>query len=198
MSLALASLLASTLAADAIPPDKAAAIERDQEKAQATVNAKYGDRKQSDLSPDERRAMMKESAEAEEKVFEKHGITAKDWAVNGVARSRGDQSQVAATKKDLADKEKAAKEAEKAQKAAAEKPKTPGEIPVQRGFSDSNPVVVEEAKGGVPVVEKGLPAEAIADQEAASGGSGKDMGKKGAEKDDGKQSPKKHAAGKHK
>jgi hypothetical protein len=43
---------------------------------------------------------------------------------------------------------------------------------VQRGFSDSNPVTLEENNnpGGAPTVEKGLPPDAQDDQSAASQG----------------------------
>ena len=60
------------------------------------------------------------------------------------------------------------KEADEKQK-ADDAARAPKEVQVQRGFSDTNPVTLEENSGnGAPVVEKGLPPDAIDDQQQAA------------------------------
>ncbi len=150
-----------------VPPEKAAAIERDQEKAQQDVAAKYGNKKPSDLSPEERREMSHDQADADKRVLEKHNVEPKEWASSQSHRSRDEREAVKQEKVKQAEKEKADAEAAKKKAEAgaggADKP-----IPIQRGFSDANPVVLEDKPGGKPIVEEGLPAEAKADQEAAA------------------------------
>jgi hypothetical protein len=168
----------------AIPPQKAAAIERDQEKAQREVAEKYGNKKSSELSSDERREMSKDQAAADQQVLEKHNVEAKEWASSQSHRSRDEREEVKQEKVKQADKEKADAEAAK-KKAAAAAAGADKPIPIQRGFSDANPVVLEEKPGAKPLVEEGLPADAKADQEAAAemdrqnggGFSGKPAGK---------------------
>jgi hypothetical protein len=45
------------------------------------------------------------------------------------------------------------------------------QVHVQRGFSDSNPVTLEELPSDGVVVEQGLPPEAVADEAEAAGAS---------------------------
>ncbi len=172
---------------------RAAAIERDQAKENAAVNAKYGNKKSSELTPDERRQMIKDQADAEQKVLDKYGVSQKDWIRQQAARSREQSEQVRDAVKAIEEQEK--KAAEKAQKGEA-----PQEIQIQRGISDDKPVVLEEKAGAAPAVEQGLPSDFQADQAAAeeadsfekayeksaesgaakaTGGSGTGTGKKG-------------------
>lgn len=161
MSLPLLTLVIA-LGAEPIPPEKAAQIERAQQKAQAAVDAKYGNRKLSELSQDERRQLTRDRAEAEAKVLADNGVDAKQWARESLKKDRGAYADAKERVKALVEKEKAdAEAAEKAKKAS-------GEVQVQKGFSDENPVVLEEQEGGEPVVEKELPADVAADQAAAA------------------------------
>ena len=155
------------LAADepAIPAEKAATIERQQQKAQTEVNAKYGNKKLNEMSADERRAMMKDQAAAERAVLEKNGVDAKTWA-------KESQNKTRAEAKDHAERVKALEAQEKKDAEAAAKAKQDGnkDVTVQRGFSDEEPVTLEEKENedGQVSVEKSLPPDVAADQAAAS------------------------------
>jgi hypothetical protein len=149
----LTLVLALTLRAD-VSPEQAAAIQHDAQKAQAEVAAKYGQKKSSELSSDERRDMIRDQASAERKVLDRHGVSAHDWSRSQALRSREEQAQVKKEAAAIAEKEKAAEEA---------KPKSPEAQPIaiQRGINEEHPVVLEEREnpGGQIVVEKGLPPE---------------------------------------
>ncbi len=155
-------ILVLALGADPIPPEKAAQIEFDERKAQAEVTARYGNKQLSELSQEERRQLTKDRAAAEAKVLDKHGVDAKQWARESIKRDRGEYAEGQARVKELIAKEKA--EAEAAEKAK----QAPTEVQVQKGFSDENPVTLEERPGEGPSVEKGLPGEVTADQAAAA------------------------------
>ena len=174
-----------SLVVGAIPASEAAAIEREQEKNQAEVTAKYGDRKSSEMSGDERREMMKDQAEADQKVLDKHGVDKKEWASSQSHRSRDERAEVKSEKAKQAEVEKKKAEAEaEAKKKAAAQPAKPVEI--QRGISDENPVVLEEKAGSGPIIERGLPADAKADDDAAKAAGGAPASGDGAEKPAGK------------
>ncbi|MFZ5443435.1 MAG: hypothetical protein ACOZQL_25735 [Myxococcota bacterium] len=163
MSLSLVTLCLALVADEPMPVEKSAAITREQEKAQAEVSAKYGNKKSSELSQDERRQMIREQIEADKKVLDKYGVSAKDWARESIRKDRDQYASQKQAEKALAEKEKAQAEAAK---------KDPGakEIQVQKGFSDENPVTVDEKAGedGKVAVEQGLPPGANEDQDAAS------------------------------
>lgn len=156
------ALLLSVLAIDDLTPEKAAAVQRDREKAMADVAKKFGNKKSSELSPGERREMIHDQRAAESVVLEKHRVDAKELARYEAKMNLTDR---AATKQEKERLEK--KEAN--EKAAAEKSDVPQEVQIQRGFSDDHPVVLEEKAGDSVVVEKSLPPDAIDDQNAASG-----------------------------
>ncbi|GMU61606.1 MAG: hypothetical protein AMXMBFR34_33690 [Myxococcaceae bacterium] len=155
-------------ASEPIPPDQAAAIALDSRSAQAEVAKKYGNKKPSELSNDERKQMIRDQAEAEQKVLDKHGVDRSTWARQQMAKS----PKEVATQKEL---EKQLDEKRQAEaKAKAEQEKAAGqEIPVQRGFSDANPVTMDEKQVDGVAVEQGLPADATLDQ-AEAGGQGQD------------------------
>lgn len=165
MSLQLLTLLLA-LGADEIPTAKAAIIARDQAKAQAEVQAKYGDKKPSELSQEERRQMVKDQTAADREVLDKHNVDPKQWAREQMKRDRADYAAAKEASKELAEKDKAAAEA--AKKAANE----PKEIVIQRGGGEGNPVTLEEKapEDGTIPVEKGLPPEENAEMEAAMNG----------------------------
>jgi hypothetical protein len=163
MSLHLVTLCLALVADEPLSPQKAAAVTREQAKAQADVAAKYGNKKSSELTPDERRQMIKDQTAAEKQVLEKHGVDAKTWARESIKRDRAQLATAKAEEQKLAEKEQ--KDAEDAKKPKEQKP-----ITVQKGFSDENPVTLEEkdAEEGKVAVEKGLPPGTDSDQEAAA------------------------------
>ncbi|MFO0593961.1 MAG: hypothetical protein U0228_01620 [Myxococcaceae bacterium] len=164
MSLPLISL-ALVLAYDdpSTPADKSAQIEIDTQKAQAEVQAKYGNRKLSEMTSDERKQMAKDQAAAEKAVFEKAGIDPKQWSLEQSKRSRDELNKQNAAVAAL--KEKAKQDA--AKKAKGDDPNK--EVQVQRGISEDNPVVLDEKENedGTVSVEKGLPNDANSDSAAA-------------------------------
>ena len=131
-----ASLLAAlpVFAAD-IDPARAAQIQSDKEKALADVQKKYGNKKPSELSNDERRQMAKDQAEAEQKALQKNGVSAKEWSRYEATQSRTDRAATEAAKADLKKKEEASAKA-----AAAKKSEGNGQqIEIQRGFGKDGP-----------------------------------------------------------
>ncbi|RKG57442.1 hypothetical protein D7X30_18145 [Corallococcus sp. AB011P] len=150
LMLAASSLLLATPALaeeEGLTPEKVAAIQRDEAAAQAKVNEEFGNRKPSEMSNAERgqsiRAQQKEGA----KVMEKHGVSAKEFATFTARMTPEDNQRVANEAKRLDDKAKAEKEAE------AKKRKGDGEVHIQQGFSDSDPVELESADGAEPSVD---------------------------------------------
>ncbi len=159
----LALLLAVAAAAEPISAERAATIERDQKKAQKAVAEKYGNKKPSELTQDERREMIREQLAADREVLEKHGISAKDWARHEISQSREERAEQKAAAEKLEADEKAA--AEKAEKEKSAKK----EIEIQRGFSDDDPVVLDEKEGAAPRVDQGISGEAARDADEARG-----------------------------
>lgn len=160
--LSFALTLSLTLAPDEFDAERAATIEREQARETAAVSAKYGNKKSTELSRDERAQMIREQAAAEQKVLDKHGVSPKDWARAQMNRSREQAEQVRQANKALEAKEKAA------ERAAAEKAGGPKEIVIQRGISEENPVTLEENENATPIVEQGLPKDYENDQNAAT------------------------------
>jgi hypothetical protein len=76
----MVSVLALPVLASDVDPDTAAQVGRDRQKALDEVAKKYGNKKSSELSGDERRARVKDEAEAVSRVLDKHGVSAKDMA----------------------------------------------------------------------------------------------------------------------
>lgn len=159
----LALLLAGTAYAGDLDPATAAQIQLDSARATADVQKKYGNKKLSELSNDERQALAKDQAAAEQKVLDKNGVKAKDWARYEARQSRADRAATQAAKEKLLQKEaEAAEQAKKASAAdedAAEKDKDK-EIPIQQGFSEDKPTILEESKDAPPIIERGTPDDA--------------------------------------
>jgi hypothetical protein len=141
---------------------KAAAIEHAQAKEAKVINAKYGNRKSTELTRDERAAMIREQQAAEQKVLAQFGVSQRDWARMQMGRTREQADKVRQEREVLEAKEKIAA-AE-----AAQKTEQPTEILIQRGVSEDSPVVLEDRTGDVPVVEQGLGKEYEADVAAAA------------------------------
>ncbi len=126
------------------------------------MNKEFGDKKSSELSQDERRAMVKAQGEAQQKVLDKHGVDAKTWARESIGKGRDEYAEQQRLQKQIVDKQKAAAEA--AAKKKADGAGGSKEISVQKGISDENPVTLDENENGEVTVEKGLPPDATSDQ----------------------------------
>lgn len=170
MSLSILTALCLSLVADEMSLQEKAQVERDNDKAQAEVDKKYGNRPVNQLSPDERRAIMKDKAAAEQKVLDKHGLTPQQWVKTTQKIQPKEWEDRKAVKKQLEEKEKA--DAEAAKKGGDK------EIEVQRGISDEKPVTLDEkpAEDGVIQVEKSIPNDAVDDQREAEGGESPTVG----------------------
>lgn len=144
-----------------LTPEKIAAIRRDEQAAQAKVDAAYGNRKASEMSPGERQQAIREQQAAGLDVMAKHGISDKDYARRVARLSPEEREAVAREEKRLEEEEKkaqAAREAEeKKKKEGEEQALAPEDIPIQMGFGDNNPVELESTEGAASVVEQGLP-----------------------------------------
>ena len=161
--LALCSLAAPALADDDLSPDKVAKIEHEKSQALEAVDKKYGNKKSSDLTSDERREVIRERSAAEKDVLEKNDVKAAEYVRYTSKMNVDDRAATRAAASKLDEKEKAAATAKEKEKAAA----GPKEIPIQRGFNENNPVILEEKPGAAPIVEKGLPKDYTDDQTAA-------------------------------
>jgi hypothetical protein len=100
-------LLAFVVHAEDMTPAKRAKLQREQQKAAEAVEKKYGNKKPSEMSADERRALMQEKAAAERAVLEKEGVDPKDFARSGMKQSREERADTDAAVKDLEAKEAA-------------------------------------------------------------------------------------------
>jgi hypothetical protein len=143
--------------------ERLATIEREQARETAAVQAKYGNKKSTELSREERAQMIRDLNAAEAKVLDKYGVSQREWARAQINRTREQADAVKQAAKAQEAREKA--EAERAAKAQKDENR---EVVVQKGFSDESPVVLEEKEGAQPVVEQGLPKDYEADQASAS------------------------------
>jgi hypothetical protein len=78
--------------AQAPSPEEIAKIQVEQSKANAEIEKKYGGKKQSELSSDERKAMMQERATAEAAILDKHGVDAKSFARASAKQSKEERA----------------------------------------------------------------------------------------------------------
>lgn len=126
MRLLLAAALVVPFAVRAEPPspEDLAKIQYEQEKAAADVEKKYGDKKPSELSPEERRAMIKERAAAEREVLDKHGVDPKEYARAQAKQSVDDRARQRAAAEKLK-KDGDAKPAQKKDEVIIERGHTP-------------------------------------------------------------------------
>jgi hypothetical protein len=137
-----------------LTPEKVAAIRRDEQAAQAKVNAAYGNRKSSELSNEERRQLIQDQQEAGLAVLEKHGVSDKAYSRHVARMGREEREAVSLAEKKLEAEEQAARAEEQKR---AEQAQLPEEIPIQQGISDQNPVELESTQEAASVVEQGLP-----------------------------------------
>ncbi|WP_224249303.1 hypothetical protein [Hyalangium gracile] len=149
------------VAQEALTPEKIAEIRRDEQAAKAKVDAAYGNRKPSEMSNEERGQAAKEQQAAGLAVLEKHGVSDKEYSRHVAQMDREEREAVAQAEKQLEARDKAAREAREAKEAERRRKEEqgldPDEIPIQRGFSDENPVVLESTEEAGVEVEEGLP-----------------------------------------
>ncbi len=142
------------LAQEELTPEKIARIRRDEQEAQRKVDAAYGNRKPSEMSNEERRQAAREQQEAAMKVMEKHGVSDKEYSRHMARMGREEREAVELAEKKLEAEAKAAKQAREEE---GKKTQEPGEIPIQKGISENNPVELEASTDAASVVEQGLP-----------------------------------------
>ena len=142
---------------EGLTPEQIANIQRDEKAAEAKVQAAHGNKKSSELSAAERRQMIHEQQDAIQGVMDKHGVSRKDYARQTARMGPKGNAAVSEAEKSLEAKDKAAKAQEQGS----------GEIQIQNGFSEENPVTLEEQDGAPPVVEEGLPVGEEGTAEAA-------------------------------
>lgn len=146
IALVVFALCAPALAAD-LSPEKVAKIRKEQKEAMARIEKAHGNKKPSEMSNAERREMAQERAAAEQAVLEKHGVSTRDFANYTVRMSTDDRKEAEAAEKKL--------EAADAAKKKAAETKPQGEVQVQLGFDEKNPVDLEESADAPPKVEYG-------------------------------------------
>jgi hypothetical protein len=139
----LASLVAALVVhAEDLTPEKRAKLQRDQQKASEAVDKKYGNKKPSELSSEERKSLMQEKQAAEREVLEKAGVDPKAYARSGSKMSREEKANTDAASKDLEVKEAAAEKDAAAKKAGGKK-----EVVIEKnGKSAGDPEVNEAAE----------------------------------------------------
>lgn len=149
-----------------LTPKETAQLEHEQELAQAAVIERHGKRSLAQMSQDERREFTKEMAAAAAAVLAAHQVEAREWMAAHAKQGREEREALAQARDQV--KQEAARAAAEAEERAKVKPKAAEEVLVQRGFGEQRPVVMEEAEGAPPIVEKGIPQEVKDDQEAAA------------------------------
>jgi hypothetical protein len=150
---ALFFAVSATAWADDLNPDTVGAVDHEQKQAQEKLDAKYGNRKPGDMSNEERREYMKEQDSSRQEVLSKHGVDDKEYSRYQAHMNKDDLAGAKAADARMTAKEKAAAEKAAADKAAAANK----EIPIQKGFSESNPVDPEGKEGAEPTIERGTP-----------------------------------------
>lgn len=158
--LSLSSLLLMPTAALAqeLDPEKVAKIRLAEQEAMDKIAKEHGNRLPGEMDNAERRRVIEKQQAAAQEVLAKHGVSTKEWAVYTARMSREEQAQSESAQKRLVAEAKA-REKEKAERAAAAKKESAGEIQVQQGFDEANPVELEATKDAPPEVERGTPAE---------------------------------------
>ncbi len=162
-----------------LTPEKIAAIRRDEQAAQAKVEAAYGNRQPSQMSTEERQQAIRDQQAAGLGVMARHGVSDKDYARRVARLSQEEREAVAREEKRLEEEEKKAQaareEEERKNKEEEERALAPEDIPIQTGFGDDNPVEMESTPEAASVVEQGLPpgaeeANGVSDAEVMEAG----------------------------
>jgi hypothetical protein len=117
---ALTLLASLSVRADPPTPEEIAKVQREQKAADAEVEKKYGNKKPSELSQDDRRQMIKDKSEAERNVLDKNNIDAKEFARTQARQSLQDRAATKAAAEKL-DKQDADSKAAASKPAAGKK-----------------------------------------------------------------------------
>jgi len=101
-----------------VSPETVAKVKREQKAADEKVAAKYGNKKAGEMSKDEKKAMAKEMAEAEQKVLKENNIDPKAFARSEAKQTVEERAATNAAVEagDKKDKEEAEKKAADAKK----------------------------------------------------------------------------------
>lgn len=148
-TLALSALLLSPSAAFALDVEKAGELEALMEEKRAEVAKEFGNKKPNEMSASERRAYYEKIEAGNREVLQKNGVSDKEYARSTAKMGRGSQKAIEEAKKSFQEK-RAAEE-----KAKAEKAKGSGEVKIQRGFDDKNPVDLEGDSESGPEIQRG-------------------------------------------
>lgn len=108
LALATLGFAVTAFAGDDLTPDQRAKLLNEQKKAGAAVEKKYGNKKPSELSSDERKSLAKEKADAEREVLEKAGVDPKEFARSTMRMGRDEKADTDAAQKKLEQQDKAA------------------------------------------------------------------------------------------
>jgi hypothetical protein len=150
--LAALTLASAAYAQKELDPVEAAKIDREQNEANEKVNAAHGNKKESEMSAEERRQVAEEQKEAGLGVLEKHGVSDKDYARYVAKESRDDREQQKTAAKAL---QKQAEDAKKKPVADPNAAKAADEVQVSRGG---------ESGGGVEVPVQGHEGDVVIDR----------------------------------
>lgn len=142
----LSVLSAVAVAAEELSPERIAEIQRDQRQAQAAVEKEFGNRPPSELTNEQRAALIHKSQAAAQTVFAKHGVSGKDFATQVLKLDRQRLAAVEEAEASLEEKEEAAREAAEARRTARNEPAEPE---IFLGPNDQNPVEVYPGQGPV-------------------------------------------------
>jgi FKBP-type peptidyl-prolyl cis-trans isomerase len=143
--LIVAALTFAATAFAEITPEQAAKIDREKKKELDDIAKKYGNKKGSEMTNDERRSRMKEESEALNKVLDKNGATAKEYSKFEATASSSDRA--AAKEKGAAMDKKEAADKQAADKAAAA---GKANDPSKPGVTVENGITIERGTGSAP------------------------------------------------
>ncbi|MDQ3264890.1 MAG: hypothetical protein M3Y59_14680 [Myxococcota bacterium] len=142
----LSVLSAVAVAAQQLSPEQIAQIQHDQRQAQAAVEKEFGDRPPSELTNEQRAALIHRTQAAGQAVFAKHGVSGKDFATQVLKLDRQRLAAVEEAEASLEEKEQAARDAAEKQRAAGALPADPE---IFLGPNDQNPVEVYPGQGPI-------------------------------------------------
>ncbi len=152
LTLSLLSWCAAALGQE-LTPERLGELRAEEQRAVDEVAKSHGNKKPSEMSREERDALIREQAAASAAVLQKHGVDAKDYARANAKLGRDGAARAASAQ--VANQQAHQKE----QEAAKEPKPPPPPVQVQRGINDQNPAVLEELPGADPIVEEGFSVE---------------------------------------
>ncbi len=148
--LALSATLLAPASAFALDAQKAGELEALMEERRSAIAREYGGKKPTEMSSSERREYYEKVEKANREVLEKNGVSDKEYARQTARMGRGSQKEIQEAKKQFQEK-RAAEE-----KAKADKAKGSGEVQIQRGFDDKNPVNLQgDDSSAGPIIDRG-------------------------------------------